>query len=215
MKRGGIVGLGGLLGLGLLSKGGAAGAGSLLGSLIHAAGKGSRGGSLSKLGIVKGGCGRSGKHGRYGGKVGDSLTDAVQDALRKLSSQTQPSLAKKNACDALPCDAGNIIEVESEDLPSSDMSRGKEALSLLSECLTSYIPGRARIRHKILRSEAFSEGLKSKLLDAGFLYAAHNASTGSVLLTWDAKDMDQSGFFMAAMPLGEYLLDCERSKASA
>ncbi len=211
MKRGGIIGLGGLLSLGLLSKGGAVGASSMLGSLIHAAGKGSRGG-LSKLGIMKGGCGRSGKNGRCGGKVDDSLADAVQDALRTLSSQTHPPLANKNACEVLSCDDGNNIEVESEDLPSSDMRRGKEALLLLSECLASYIPGRARIRHNLLRNAAFSESLKRKLLGAGFLDASHNASTGSVLLTWDATDMDRSGFFMAAMPLGECLLDRERSK---
>ncbi len=215
MKRGGIIGLGGLLGLGLLSKGGAAGAGSMLGSLLHAAGKGSRGGSLSTLGIMKGGCGRSGKHGRYGGKVDDPLADAVQDALRKLSSKAQPPLANANVCDVLPCGEANNIDVECEDLPSVDMCRSKEALSLLSDCLVSYIPGRARIRHKLLRNEAFPDSLRNNLLGAGFLDVSHNASTGSVLLTWDARDMDRSAFFMAAMPLGESLLDHERRKASA
>ncbi|MCR5220307.1 MAG: hypothetical protein K6E31_04845 [bacterium] len=210
MKGGILGGLGGLLGIGLLSKGRSAEGASILDSLAKAASHGLRGGSSSSLtGGMKGGCGGRGRHGRHGGKGNDTLADTLQQALQLLRVTQQPASISHDDAAALPMPQDDVIEIVPERILPSDISRTEEALELLAACLTSYSPGRARFRNENLRGKRDLVELQRTLLNSGFHEASFNASTGSALLTWDASSMDRAAFLAASLPLGEYLLECE------
>ncbi len=86
----------------------------------------------------------------------------------------------------------------------------RKALALLTDCISSYMPGRARVRHECLKEDAALPNLRQALLNAGFREAELKSSTGSALLTWDAGAWDKSEFLAAALPLGMHLLKRDR-----
>ncbi len=54
--------------------------------------------------------------------------------------------------------------------------------------ITSYIPGRIRLRHRILRDEEISKALIDLLWKTGIVTSIdRNGETGSILITYDAK----------------------------
>lgn len=207
MMKGNILGgLGGLLGMGLLSGGAMRGGASLLGTLVGGLGR-----------SAGGGCGRgSGRgSGRRGGcgSDGNALAEVLQQALQRLaSSPPSAGIGAGAGAAALPQTQAEIIDVSALRKPETETAQ-KEALILLADSLSSHIPGRARVRHDGLRNHAAFTRLRQALLAAGFCDAVFSAATGSVLLTWDAEKWDTAEFFAAAAPLGEYLLACENGVA--
>ncbi|MBQ9407203.1 MAG: hypothetical protein IJU37_10780 [Desulfovibrio sp.] len=201
MKGGRILGgVGGLLGMGLLTKGIMGQGGSLLSTLLSSLGGGQR------RGCQGGGRGR-GAGGRNGMSDGTSLTEVLQSALERLAAQPQTDVALWGS-QALPQGQdGRIIDVTSAPVEAHETEQQKVALALLADALVSYVPGRARLRHAAFQIEAKHLELRSCLLEAGFREATFKASTGSVLLTWDSTVWDKSTFFAAALPLGRYILD--------
>ena len=200
--RGLLGGLGGLIGVGLLSKGAMRGGFSLLTNLLGGlsgtgggGGRGMRGGSQG----FSGGKGR----GKGGGNNNDgSLLETLQKAMALLQErQAVAAEAQKMLPD------GEVLDVEGSPLEGD---RQQEALALLAESLVSYLPGRARVRSALLKKKGDFLSVKAELLEAGFQDIHLNSTSGSVLLLWDASTWDQSAFFVAAMPLGRYLLNCAR-----
>ena len=233
MKGGGILGgIGGLLGVGLLSKGAMRCGASLLGTLVSGlsdggrggmGGRGSgmgggRGGQSSLPGGMGGGCGRGGG-GRRGGRGGmgddNALGAVLQQALERLASLPRArAVAGSDASGALPeGQSDTVIDVAAVAVPAADAEQQQEVLALLTDCVASYMPGRARLRHEDLKEDAGFMELRRALLDAGFHDVEFKASTGSALLTWDAEAWDKAEFLAAAMPLGVYLLERERTAA--
>lgn len=237
MKGGGILGgIGGLLGVGLLSRGAMRGGASLLGTLVSGlsggerggmGGRGSgmgggmgggRGGQSSLPGGMGGGCGRGGG-GRRGGRGGmgddNALGEVLQQALERLASLPRArAVAGSDASGTLPeGQSDTVIDVAAVAVPAADAERQQEVLALLTDCVASYVPGRARLRHEDLKDDAGFMELRRALLDAGFHDVEFKASTGSALLIWDAAAWDKAAFLAAAMPLGLYLLERERAAA--
>ncbi|MBQ9452005.1 MAG: hypothetical protein IJU65_01760 [Desulfovibrio sp.] len=226
MKGGGILGgIGGLLGVGLLSKGAMRGGTSLLGTLVSGlsggrGGMGGRGGGMgggrggqsSLAGGMGGGC-RCGGHGGMGDD--NALGELLQQALQHFASQPQARAVTDNdASCALPKgQSDTVIDVAAVAVPAADTEQQQEALALLAGCVASYVPGRARLRHEDLKNDASYTELRRALLDAGFHEVELKASTGSALLTWDAEAWDKAAFLAAALPLGLYLLKRERTAA--
>ena len=208
MKGGGILGcIGGLLGTGLLAKGAMRSGASLLGTLA---------GSLSG-----GGCGGRGArrgNGRRAGGVGDDsfLGEALQQALQRLASQVQ--ITGDAGIDASVTlsegQSEHVIDVAAKEMPAADVKQQREALALLTSCIASYLPGRARVRHEALKEKAGLPDLRQSLLNAGFHESEIKPSTGSALLIWDARAWDKAEFLAAAMPLGMYLLKREHPAGS-
>ena len=135
--RGLLGGLGGLIGVGLLSKGAMRGGFSLLTNLLGGlsgtgggGGRGMRGGSQG----FSGGKGR----GKGGGNSNDgSLLETLQKAMALLQErQAVAAEAQKMLPD------GEVLDVEGTPLEGD---RQQEALALLAESLVSYLPGRARV----------------------------------------------------------------------
>lgn len=201
MKGNILGGLGGLLGMGLLSGSAMRGGASLVGTLVSGLGRSSGGG------CGRGGGRGGGRRGGCGGNDGNALAEVLQQALQRLAFRP-PSVESDGSADAaaLPQAQAEIIDVPAVRKPEVETGRQKEALALLSRCLSSHIPGRARVRHDSLKDHAACTGLRQALLAAGFCDAVFNAATGSALLTWDAEKWDTAAFFAAAVPLGEYLL---------
>ncbi|MCR5563336.1 MAG: hypothetical protein K6F46_08225 [Desulfovibrio sp.] len=211
MKGGGILGgIGGLLGTGLLAKGAMRSGASLLGTLA-----GSLGGGCGGKGGGKGGGrgSRRGGGGRGGGAGNDNvLGEVLQQALQRLASQ--PQIRANAGIDApvsLPeGQSEQVIDVAAEEIPAADVKQQQEALALLTGCIASYLPGRARVRHEALKEEAALPCLRQSLLNSGFQEAELKSSTGSALLTWDAGAWDRADFLAAAIPLGMHLLKRDR-----
>lgn len=215
MKGGGILGgIGGLLGLGLLSKGAMRGGVSLLGSLASglSGGRGGMGGGRGGMGGGRGGMdgGRRGGGSCGRGGRGDdvALPELLQQAYHSLTSQPKAQAVTAGpATNALPeGQSREILDVSAVRAAPADTDQHKAALILLTSCLVSYLPGRARLRHQRIREESAWEGLRGDLLQAGFQEVTFNASTGSVLLTWDAAVWNKAAFLAAALPLGLLLL---------
>ena len=229
MNGGGILGgIGGLLGVGLLSRGAMRGGASLLGTLVSglSGGRGGMGGRGSGMGGGMGG-GRGGQSslpggmgggcGRGGGGMGDdnALGEVLQQALERLASLPRArAVAGNDASGTLPeGQSDTVIDVAAVAVPAADAERQQEVLALLTDCVASYVPGRARLRHEDLKDDAGFMELRRALLDAGFHDVEFKASTGSALLIWDAEAWDKAAFLAAAMPLGLYLLERERAAA--
>ncbi len=212
MKGGGILGgIGGLLGTGLLAKGAMRSGASLLGTLAGSFGGGGCGGNGGGKG---GGRGARRGGGRRGGGAGDDnvLGEVLQQALQRLAAQPQIRVdAGIDASASLPGgQSERAIDVAAEEIPAADVKEQREALALLTGCIASYLPGRARVRQEILKKESALPVLRQSLLNAGFREAEIKPSTGSVLLTWDAGAWDKAEFLAAAMPLGMHLLKSGR-----
>lgn len=220
MKGGGILGgIGGLLGVGLLSKGAMRGGASLLGMLVSGLSSGGRGGmgggrgDQSSLPSGMGGsCGRGGggKRGGRRGKGDDNIVaEVLQQALQRIASNPKAtSVAGNDTSGELPGgQSGDVIDVAVMETPAKDTERQMAALTLLTENIASYLPGRARVRHEDLKDATVVTALRRSLLDAGFREVELKTSTGSALLTWDAASWDKAAFLAAAMPLGQYLLE--------
>lgn len=83
------------------------------------------------------------------------------------------------------------------------------AIEMLRRSLVSFLPGRARVRHAALRTRSAYEALRKALLAGGIAEVQFTAATGSALLLYEARRLDNAAFFAAAAPLGEYLLHAE------
>ena len=88
------------------------------------------------------------------------------------------------------------------------MDADRQALATLAGNIASFVDGRVRIRHAGLSSPEAASALQT-LLAANGLAASFSPRGSSVLLTYDAKQLDKPGFMLRALPLGRYLRDCD------
>ncbi len=80
----------------------------------------------------------------------------------------------------------------------------RAALELLEKSTTSFVEGRARVRHERLRREASPAALQRALEERG-LACAWNRRAGSALLTWDSRRMSRQDYLWAVLPLARWL----------
>lgn len=90
----------------------------------------------------------------------------------------------------------------------SGLDADRQALATLAGNIASFVDGRVRIRHAGLSSPEAASALQT-LLAANGLAASFSPRGSSVLLTYDAKQLDKPGFMLRALPLGRYLRDCD------
>ena len=204
----------GIIGSALLAKGGASLGGSLLGSLLNGVsalsggsgrggGCGGGGGSAIVGSLINGIAGQVGSKGKgggrgKGGKLADNsdgsnpLFDLVTLAVQKLQSNQSkaPAVAAKSSeiIDVTATESATKPSIPQQSSTPIDtetaLTYKAAALHILTDSMTSYMPGRMRIRHPALKNSKAFPKLKDALLQAGFHEVEFKAVTGSVLLTW-------------------------------
>lgn len=204
------IGLAALLGKELLGRGAAGGALGALGSLgKRMVGSGGRGGASQR-----GGQGRGQGRGQAGGR--NRQADPLEDALRRLldgGRAAAPDAARNGqesgsvVGEAIP-DA-RALPLDTTAADASPDRRRAAAMEALLAHVASFIDGRVRVRHPVLREAAVHAPLREALERAGcFTGLTFNAKTGSLLLEYDPRLHSRADFLEAAVPVGLLLARC-------
>lgn len=203
-------GMGGGKGGGRGGMGGGQGGGS---SRASQGGKGGQGGQSRG----QGGQGRSSQN-----QQDDfSLEDALNMLLEQNKPKNQEQQAPKQSAnlrklaqtaqnqDEAPCDT--IIEAQTNPTTPSltedeQVQVYQEAIAVLQAHIVSFSVGRVRIRHPQLQQSQDHTALEQALLQEGLSGVSFKASTGSALISYDAKSMSQEAFLVATLPLAIYIV---------
>lgn len=152
-------------------------------------GKGSRG---------RGGSSGSGHGG--GRKDASSSWGEVLDLLRQETRQ--PESVRISAPVATP-ENPDILEKR----PVAIEPQEAEYVAVQA-CVTSFLDGRVRLRHPVLRDASVQADLQDMLERQGcFTVIRFSAAAGSLLLEYDARRLSRPAFWAAVLPVGRCLLD--------
>ena len=190
------LGLLGGLGKGMMAAGGGKVALELAKMALGGRGKGS-----GSRGDRAGGGGRGGQEGRRQQDV------PLEDILRALGGEQKVRGVGISSGRELPSEfAARALGMEDES--SAVMTDIDEAaLRCLAAHIVSFTEGRVRLRHPVLRAAPLPEELRRELLEhTGLREATFNGRTGSILLLYDAGQLDRPGLLAALLPLGRYLV---------
>ena len=202
--------------------------GSLVGTTIlaKALGMGVGGGTAAALtGALVGSnaareCGLAGSCGRgYGrGQSRGSISESFLEVLKELKKPGAPLHGMKKGGPIKPVTRvktgsrkANTKMPDPETAPVLENSLSASdlgALEVLAACFSSFVDGRARVRHDGLAEESVVAPL-TKLLEARGLVARFNPKVASVLLVYDERACTRADFLCMALPLARYLRDCE------
>lgn len=199
--------------------GGRGGMGGGQGGGASRGGKGGQGGQAGKSGQSKGQGGQS----RSSQNQQDdfSLEDALNMLLEQNKLKNQEQQAPKQSAnlrklaqtaqnqDEAPCET-TIEEQAKLTAPSltedEQVQVYQEAIAVLQGHIVSFSAGRVRIRHPQLQQSQDHAALEQALLQEGLSSVSFKASTGSALITYDAKSMSQEAFLVATLPLAIYIV---------
>ena len=169
------MGLLGVAGKSLLSKGAGAAAGSMVGKA-----------ALSRCGAVRG-KGGSGKRGNA------SKDNPVEELLSALLNKAEPRKELPRAEAAALEEGSPVSGALSEKAAGADRER---AALMLSESVCSFIDGRIRLRHPLLKKEAFASALRAALASAPDIESVEpNTKTGSALIRYNADRLAREQLF--------------------
>ncbi len=162
------------------------------------------------------GSGRGGGRGSSDGSLAESLLDAVKELKKggmeagSGGSGRRQGKGRQSASGTPAPQASGVESRADEPGLNTDTNTDADQLALatLAEHITSFVDGRARVRHAGLASREAASALQT-LLAANGLAASFSPRGSSVLITYDATSLDKSGFLLRALPLGRYLRDCD------
>ena len=169
-----------------------------------------------------GGSGKGSGQGKGGGKGSSgegSIAESMLAALKELKTNgAEGGNRRKPAGNArgqsgasAPAPVSDTVvdtTALGQESRESGLDADRQALATLAGNIASFVDGRVRIRHAGLSSPEAASALQT-LLAANGLAASFSPRGSSVLLTYDAKQLDKPGFMLRALPLGRYLRDCD------
>ena len=184
------------------------------------------GSTLAKVAgsLLNSGGGGSGKGGGKGSGQGKrsgegSIAESMLAALKELKTngaeggnRRKPAgNARGQSAASAPAPVSDTVvdtTALGQESRESGLDADRQALATLAGNIASFVDGRVRIRHAGLSSPEAASALQT-LLAANGLAASFSPRGSSVLLTYDAKQLDKPGFMLRALPLGRYLRDCD------
>ena len=179
------------------------------------------GSTLAKVAgtLLNSGGGGSGKGGGKGSSGEGSIAESMLAALKELKTngaeggnRRKPAgNARGQSAASAPAPVSDTVvdtTALGQESRESGLDADRQALATLAGNIASFVDGRVRIRHAGLSSPEAASALQT-LLAANGLAASFSPRGSSVLLIYDAKQLDKPGFMLRALPLGRYLRDCD------
>lgn len=156
---------------------------------VLATGKGYRG---------RGGASGSGRGG--GRKDASPSWEGVLDLLRQETRQ--PESVRGSAPVATPANPELLAK-----RPVAIQAQEAE-YAAVQACATSFLDGRVRLRHAVLRDKVVQASLQAALEQQGcFTVIRFSSVTGSLLLEYDAQHLSRPAFWAAVLPVGRCILE--------
>ena len=176
----------------------------------------SGGGGSGKGGGKGSGQGKGGGRGSSGeGSIAESMLAALKELKTNGAeggNRRKPAgNARGQSAASAPAPVSDTVvdtTALGQESRESGLDADRQALATLAGNIASFVDGRVRIRHAGLSSPEAASALQT-LLAANGLAASFSPRGSSVLLTYDAKQLDKPGFMLRALPLGRYLRDCD------